>query len=219
MVQLAVRVRHIERLKVEKAKAGKYQAKSKARKYQKKGKVAYVITKDYSSDDSESVKETEVNMVELHPGPPYAYKPLRPSNGKNPVETKKNGKAVIKTYTFDITKCDEIFDLLVSNDHIIMPQGLKNPPLEQKKKRGFCKFHNFLGHKTSQCVLFRDLVQKSLKEGRLQFGEKPKMQVDTDPMKVEEALFVKHYECMMVEATKGFDNKAMMVKTNDIQHP
>lgn len=59
---------------------------------------------------------------------------------------------------FDVTKCDEIFDLLVSYGQIVIPKGLKTLPLEQRKKKGFCKFHNFLGHKTSQCVFFRDMV-------------------------------------------------------------
>lgn len=87
-----------------------------------------------------------------------------------------------------MSKCEEIFDLLVKDGQIIVPHGLKDPPLEQKKKRGFCKFHNSLGHKTHHCVLFRDLVQKALKEGRLQFGERPKIQMDSDPLKVEEAM-------------------------------
>lgn len=46
-----------------------------------------------------------------------------------------------------MSKCDDIFDLLVKDGQIIIPQGLKDPPLEQKKKMGFFKFHNFLGHK------------------------------------------------------------------------
>lgn len=48
---------------------------------------------------------------------------------KNLVEPVKNDKFVTKTYTFDITKCDEIFDLLVSNGKIIVPPDLKTPPL------------------------------------------------------------------------------------------
>ena len=44
-------------------------------------------------------------------------------------------------------------------------------------------------------------MQKALKEGRLQFGERPKMQVDSDPLKVEEALYSEPLECMMVETT------------------
>jgi hypothetical protein len=61
---------------------------------------------------------------------------LRPFDGKNPVET-KNEKYVPRTYTFDVTTCDEIFDLLVADGHMVVPKGLKIPPLEQRKNRGF----------------------------------------------------------------------------------
>ena len=54
-------------------------------------------------------------MVELKLEPPYVCKLLNLSNKKNLVEPIKNEKFVTKTYTFDITKCDEIFDLLVTD--------------------------------------------------------------------------------------------------------
>ncbi|XP_050909200.1 uncharacterized protein LOC127122971 [Lathyrus oleraceus] len=177
--------------------------KSKADRYHKKEKVSHITVEGVSSDDEEIVNRSEVNVAELKPGPPYVCKFLKPSNGKNLVEPEKTEKYVAKTYTLDVSKCDEIFDLLVKDGQIIVPRGLKDPPLEQKKKGGFCKFHNFLGHKTYQCVLFRDLVQKALKEGRLQFGERPKMQVDYDPLKLEEALHVEPLECMVVETIDG----------------
>jgi len=53
----------------------------------------------------------------------------------------------------------------------LVSKGIKTPPLEQRKKRAFCEFHNFLGHETSHCVLFRDLVQNDLTKGRLKFGD------------------------------------------------
>jgi len=142
---------------------------------------------------------------------------------------KKNEKYALKIYTFDVTKCDEIFDLLVADGQVVVPKGLKIPPLEQQKKRVFCKYHNFVGHKTSHYVIFRDLVQKALNEGRLKFGDKskPQMQVDVDPLKAVDEMYteVAHYyvvediiddveklsveekvdvvECQMVEVSKG----------------
>ncbi|XP_058775659.1 uncharacterized protein LOC131649932 [Vicia villosa] len=183
MAQLADRVRQVERLKAEKARVSKYH---------KKEKISYVTTNEFDSDSDSEYEEGEVNVAELKPGPPYICKLLKPSKDKNPIES-KNEKLSNKTYAFDITKCDEIFDLLVTDG----------------QKRGFCKFHNFLGHKTSQCVLFRDLVQKALKEGRLQFGEKPKssMQVDTDPLQVEEAHYTELADVMMVDTTDGFGER------------
>lgn len=175
MAQLTYRVRQVESLKDEKARKNKYH---------KKEKVSYVETYEYISDlGDEYVKESEVNVTELKPGPSYVCKFLKSSNGKNTVEPNKNDKFVTKTYTFDI-RCGRIFDLLVTDVKIIVPLGLKTPSLEQRKKRVFCKYHNFLDHKTSQCVFFKDLVKKALKEGILQFCEKSKgsMQVGVDPL-------------------------------------
>ncbi|XP_045810023.1 uncharacterized protein LOC123904395 [Trifolium pratense] len=195
MTQLADRVRQVERLKAKKARSSKFH---------KKEKIAYVETIDDDDEycvNYEDVDDNEVNVAELKPGPPYTCKLLKPSNGKNPVEP-KNDKFVAKTYTFDITKCDEICDLIVTDGQIVVPKGLKTPPLEQRKKRGFCKFHNFLGHKTSQCVLFRDLVQKALNDGRLKFGDKSKQpkKLYEDPLQVSDASYVELVECLMIDA-------------------
>ena len=84
---------------------------------------------------------------------------------------------------------------------MVVPKDLKIPPLEQRQKRGFSKYHNFLGHNTSRCSLFRDLVQKGLNEGRLKFGNKPKpqIQVDSDPLKDVSMLYTNIAGCNMVE--------------------
>jgi len=167
MAQLEDRVRQVKSLKAEKARTIKHI---------KKEKIAYIDT--YDSDPefdwgSDVVEDNEINLAELKDGPSYVCKLLRPSNGKNPKEP-KNDKYPPKTYTFDVTKCEEIFDLLVADGIILVPNNLKVPPLEQRKKRGFCKFHGFLGHNLSHCTRFRDSVQKALDEGRLKFGDKAK---------------------------------------------
>jgi len=129
-------------------------------------------------------------------------------NGKNPEEP-KNDKYPPKTYTFDVSKCEEIFDLLVTDGIILVPKNMKLPPLEQRKKRGFCKFHGFLGHNLSRCTRFRDSVQKSLNEGRLKFGEKTKqpMQVDDDPLKNADSMYAEVIGKNMVDIAEKFDSK------------
>jgi len=134
MAQLADRVRQVERLKAEKARANKNY---------KKERVAYVEFEDGESEIAEDpygLEEFEVDLAELKEAPPYACKLLTPSNGRNPVETEKNDRFPKKTYTYVVNKCDEIFDLLVKDGQMIMPPNTKIPPLEQRKKRGFCKF-------------------------------------------------------------------------------
>ena len=160
MAQLADRVRQVERLKTE---------KSRASKFSKKEKVAYVDANDDDPGFSlnlDDVKNIEVNLAELKPGPLFTCKVLRPSNGKN-LEEPINEKYSSKTYSSDVTKSNEIFDLLVNECIIIVLKVLKIPPIEQQRKKGFCKFHGYLGHNTSRCASCRDSVQKALDEGRL----------------------------------------------------
>jgi len=98
MAQLADRVRQVKRLKAEKARTHKF----------RREKVAYVDTNESDQDFDiayEDVEDGEINFVELKPGPPCTCKVLRPSDGKNPVET-QNDIYTPKTYTFD-----KIFDL------------------------------------------------------------------------------------------------------------
>jgi len=80
---LSHRVEQVERLRVEKARTHKY----------KREKVAYVETSNNDQEFDiaiEDVKVCEVNVDELKPRPRYTCKLLRPSNGKNHVEAKKN---------------------------------------------------------------------------------------------------------------------------------
>ena len=147
MAHLADRVRHVEILKAE---------KSKTHKHFKKVKVAY-IPSDESNQEFDitfgNVEIKQVDIAELKPRPPYTCKSLRPSDGNNPVET--SNERYPMTYTFDVTKCDEIYDLLVAYGQVVVPKDVKIPPLEQRQKRGFSKYHKFLGHNTSRCSLLR----------------------------------------------------------------
>jgi len=87
---------------------------------------------------------------------------------------------------------------------MIVPNGLKLPPLEQRQKRGYCKFHGNFGHDTSRCVVFKDSVQKALNKGRLKFGDKPKqpIQVDTDPLKKAYFMYLEIAGMNMVEISE-----------------
>lgn len=121
-------------------------------------------------------------------------------NAKNLVEPFKGDTFPKKTYTFNVTKCDKTFDLLVKDDLMIVPPGAKIPHLKERKKRSFFKYHNFMGHKTSQCFSFRDLVQNKIKKGRIKFGDKSKtqMKIDIDPLQVVEAHYVEPSSSNMV---------------------
>jgi hypothetical protein len=129
MAQLADRVRQVERLKAE---------KSRTNKFPKRERVAYVDAGDSDLEfdwGSDTVEENEINLAELKDGPPYTCKLLRPSNGKNPEEP-KNKKYLPKTYTFDVSKCEEIFDLLVADGIILVPKKYETSPFRTKEEAG-----------------------------------------------------------------------------------
>lgn len=128
MAQLIDRVRQVERLKYEKARASNNNRRER---------VEYV---DMDEDSHEIYSNpigfdgSEIDLAVLKQGPSYSYKVLAPSNEKNPAKTENNDEFPKRIYTFDVTKCDEIFDLLVKDGQMIIPPGAKTPPSEQRKK-------------------------------------------------------------------------------------
>ncbi|XP_058752893.1 uncharacterized protein LOC131626086 [Vicia villosa] len=127
MAQMIDRVRQVKRLKVEKARANKSY---------KKDRVTYVEVDEEEPEtfeDQHGFEDCEVDLAELKEAGPYTCKMITPSNGKNPVEIEKNDKFPKKTYTFNVTKCDKIFDLLVKDGQMVLPPNIKIPPFEQRK--------------------------------------------------------------------------------------
>lgn len=106
MTHLADRVRQVERLKAEKARVNK----------SKKERVAYIDMEDNdlsSNVEYNHVEENKVGLAKLKLDSPYMCKLHTRANGKNHSKPEKSDKFPQKIYTFNVTKCEEIFDLLV----------------------------------------------------------------------------------------------------------
>ena len=56
-------------------------------------------------------------------------------------------------FTFDVSKCERIFDELYKNGYIKMSHVI--PPLEELKWRAYCKFHNTFSHATNDFNVLR----------------------------------------------------------------
>ena len=82
-------------------------------------------------------------------------------------------------FTFDVYKCDRIFDELLRLGHLKITHAI--PLLEELKRRAYCKFHNSSSHATNDCNVFRQQVQSAINEGRLAF---PEMKIDKAPFPV-----------------------------------
>lgn len=82
-------------------------------------------------------------------------------------------------FTFDVSKCDRIFDALLRDNMIKCSHTI--PPLDELKRRAYCKWHNSFSHATNDCNVFSRQVQSATNERRLSFSE---MQVDKQPFLV-----------------------------------
>ena len=99
----------------------------------------------------------------------YAAEFAWPSNNKSctcgslkPIQ--KNRQDNIK-FTFDVSKCDRIFDELNKLGYIKLSHAI--PPLEELKRRAYCKWHNSFSRTTNDCNVFRRQIQSAINEGRL----------------------------------------------------
>ena len=64
----------------------------------------------------------------------------------------KNRQDEIK-FTFDVTKCDRIFDELAKLGKIKFSHTI--PSTEELKRRAYCKLHNTFSHATNDCNVLR----------------------------------------------------------------
>jgi hypothetical protein len=77
----------------------------------------------------------------------------KPSVRSHPHSTQKEK---VK-FTFNITKCDKIFDELFKHGNIKLSHVI--PLVEQLKGRVYCKWHGSFLHNTNDCAVFRRQIQ------------------------------------------------------------
>jgi hypothetical protein len=95
------------------------------------------------------------------------------------------GKKEPEKFSFDITKADKIFVLLLQQGQIKLSQFHTIPSAEELKRMEYCKWHNATSHDTNDCKIFRQQIQLAIEQGRLKFetptkAEKP-MKIDQHP--------------------------------------
>jgi hypothetical protein len=129
-------------------------------------------------DESASDDDAEVCVAEWVDTPkdkPITYPFLKPNVGK---------KEEVK-YTFDVPKCDRLFDVLVRGGVIRLSEGHVVRSAEQLAKKKYCKWHNSYSHTTNECNYFCWQVQSALNDDQLTLGDGGKMKLDTNPVPVD----------------------------------
>jgi tRNA splicing ligase len=93
-------------------------------------------------------------------------------------------KEMGSAYDFDIKKVDKIFDFSLEKKQLKLSLNHVIPSAELKGKR-YYKFHNATTHSTNECRVFRQHVQKAIKQGKMKFEstKKPTMGIDGHPFR------------------------------------
>jgi hypothetical protein len=82
-------------------------------------------------------------------------------------------------YTFDVAKCDRIFDYLLQEKQIKLASNHVTSSSEKLKKHAYYKWHSSHSN-ANDCNVFRRRVQSAINEGRLKFAESTQMKLDKD---------------------------------------
>jgi hypothetical protein len=83
------------------------------------------------------------------------------------------------TYDFDVTKADKLFEFLVKEGRIKLPEGHSMLWPDGVKEKRYCRFHDRNSHSINECRVFRMRIQKAIQEGHLKFDNK--MKLDGNP--------------------------------------
>jgi len=79
------------------------------------------------------------------------------------------GQKEPEKFTFDVTKADRIFDLLLQEGQIKLSPNHVIPSAEELKKIKYCKWHNATSHSTNECKVFRQQLQSAIESRRIKF--------------------------------------------------
>jgi hypothetical protein len=124
----------------------------------------HIVEHNQGSSDDEPKEVYTAEIVWPEQAKPLACSSLQLVQKKRQEEVK---------FTFNVGKCDKIFDELLKNGNIKIDYTV--PLADKIKCRTYCKWHNSFSHATNDCNVFRRQIQSAIDEGRLKF------QNDTEP--------------------------------------
>jgi hypothetical protein len=126
------------------------------------------------ADDEEGNEICVAEWVEKPGDKPISCSFLKPNGGRRDE----------MRYTFDVTKCDRLIDLLLWGGVIRLTEGHVIPNADILAKKAYCKLHASYTHTTNNCIYFWRQVQSVINNGRLTLGHGGKMKLDTDPFHI-----------------------------------
>ncbi|BFG35131.1 hypothetical protein CerSpe_214060 [Prunus speciosa] len=85
-----------------------------------------------------------------------------------------------KSYSFDLSKAENIFDELLRGKVIKLDEKHVFPKQEEVKGKLFCKWHNSFSHAINNCVQF-SAIQDLINEGKILLDKPTSVRVDNEP--------------------------------------
>jgi hypothetical protein len=101
------------------------------------------------ADDEEGNEICVSEWVEKPRDKPISCSFLKPNGGRSDE----------MRYTFDVMKCDHLFDLLLQGGVIQLTEGHVIPNTNMLAKKTYYKWHDSYTHTTIECNYFRQQVQ------------------------------------------------------------
>jgi hypothetical protein len=126
----------------QKASAQESRSKDSKEVYGSSRHSVHLLPYDSSNDESGEVLTAEFAWPSKAKS--YACDSLKPIHRNRQDEVK---------FAFDVAKCDRIFDELQKGGYIKLSHTL--PPLDELKRRAYCKWHNSYSRATNDCNVFR----------------------------------------------------------------
>ncbi|KAK1644923.1 hypothetical protein QYE76_062728 [Lolium multiflorum] len=119
--------------------------------YQDKFKRAVVLVE--ADEDEGSAGDQEVAVAEW-------------TRGASPVSCKwVKPQGPPRGFDFDVTKAEQIFDLLLKEKQLKVPEGHKIPTAQELNGKPYCKWHNTFTHATNDCRVWRQQIQMAIEQG------------------------------------------------------
>ncbi|KAK1697836.1 hypothetical protein QYE76_014533 [Lolium multiflorum] len=107
--------------------------------YQDKFKRAVVLVE---ADEDQGCGDQEVAAEWTRGASPVSCKWVKPQGPP-------------RGFDFDVTKAEQIFDLLLKEKQLKVPEGHKIPTAQELNGKPYCKWHNTFTHATNDCRVWR----------------------------------------------------------------
>jgi hypothetical protein len=75
-----------------------------------------------------------------------------------------------KGFDFDESKVEQIFDLLLREKQLKLPEGHKFPTTQELQGRPYCMWRHLFTHTTNDCKKLHRQIQSAIEQGRLILG-------------------------------------------------